>query len=67
MKIGLIRSLGKYYNASKEARHAEYDVFDSTPVTFIVKADKIEENLNILGNTMNEISATGTLESMPEK
>jgi len=35
-KTGLVRTLKKYYQSTLEARQAHYDVFDSTPTSFLI-------------------------------
>ena len=45
-KSGLIRSLRHYYDLNKEAVAAKYNVFDTTPTTYLVNMTKEDKSLN---------------------
>ncbi len=45
-KSGLIRSLRCYYENLKEAKAANYSVFDTTPTTYLVSPSNEDKALN---------------------
>lgn len=59
-KTGLIRSLQTYYNASEAAKQAGYNVFDTTPTTFIISKVSDDDEINLLMTRYKEISRGGS-------
>jgi hypothetical protein len=45
-KTGLIRSLKAYYKSNQDALQAGYNVFDSTPTTFLVSSNPDDHEIS---------------------
>lgn len=59
-KSGLIRSLKHYYEHNKEAKAANYTVFDTTPTTFLVQTQKDDSSLTGFNNRFKELANGGS-------
>jgi len=67
-KSGLIRSLKHYYEFHKEAKAANYTVFDTTPTTFLVQTQKDDSSLTGFNNRFKELAKGGSRrERVPQK
>ena len=55
-KSGLIRSLEHYYKHNKDARAANYTIFDTTPTTYLVNLGQSDTGLNPFINRFKEIA-----------
>jgi hypothetical protein len=59
-KSGLIRSLDTYYKSNKDARARNYQIFDTTPTTYLVTLGLADSGLNPFINRFKEISKCNT-------
>lgn len=59
-KSGLICSLEHYYKHNKEARAANYTIFDTTPTTYLVNLGLSDTGLNPFINRFKEIAKSNT-------
>jgi len=67
-KSGLVRSLKHYYETHKEASAASYNVFDTTPTTYLVNMTKEDKSLNHFIQRYQEISkGYSRRERVPQK
>lgn len=67
-KSGLIRSLEFYYRTLKEAKQSNYQVFDTTPTTYLVTLGLAESGINPFINRFKEIAKCNTRkERTPQK
>ena len=59
-KSGLIRSLEHYYKNHKDAKACNYQIFDTTPTTYLVTLGLADSGLNPFINRFKEISKQHT-------
>jgi len=67
-KDGLIYSLRRYYTASNEAKSFNYNVYDTTPTTFVVQGSCLDKEYSGFLHRFQEIASHVTLrEKVPAK